>query len=463
MPIFIYNTLTGQKEKLPIIKNRALRLFVCGPTTYDYIHLGNARAFVIFDMIVRYLRYRKIRVQYVQNITDIDDKIINRAREENKPAIQLAKFYTQAYFQDMKKLGINSVNKYVLASTCIPTIQKQISRLIKKGYAYQTKSGVYFEVRKFSNYGKLSNQNLDALRPGWRIEPDPEKKDPLDFALWKKRKLDDEPFWQSPWGEGRPGWHIEDTAVAEKVFKTLQYDLHGGGVDLKFPHHEAEIAQAESLSGKDPYVRVWMHSGFLFFDGEKMSKSLGNIVSVRDFLVKTQPSILRLAFLRYHYKSPIDYDGGLILQTSHTLSSLIEFMSKLLLIKKSGPLRNFVKERLYLAEDEFNKKMDDDFNTPEALASIFKLIGSLQSQFTEMNKRDAVATIRFIQKQFDILGIEIKKPTISKEIRTILAKREDARKKRDFSKADRLRKKIESLGYIVEDTPFGPATWEKIV
>jgi len=458
----VYNTLSGQKEKLALPKGRALRFFVCGPTVYDYIHLGNARTYVVFDAIVRYLRSRKIKVFYLQNITDVDDKIIDRAREENKTHDQIAKTYAQAYHQDMKKLGITTVNKYISASECIPAIKKQIAKLIKKGYAYQTKSGVYFEVRKFPKYGSLSRQDIDNLRPGWRIELDPEKKDPIDFALWKVKKFDYEPSWSSPWGVGRPGWHIEDTTIAEKVFKTLQYDLHGGGIGLKFPHHEAEIALAESISGKSPYVKIWMHAGLISFDGEKMAKSVGNIITARDFLSKNPPVLLRLAFLRNHYRSPIDYDGGLVLQASHTFSALVEFMSKLILVKKTGSVGSFVKERVTSAQQEFIEKMDDDFNTPEALGSIFKFIGSFQTQLAELNKKEAALIIRFIQQQFATLGIELKSPILAPEIRAIIAKREEARARRDFSKADRLRKKIDALGYIVEDTPLGPIAWEKL-
>ncbi|MEK7146691.1 MAG: cysteine--tRNA ligase, partial [Patescibacteria group bacterium] len=281
MALKIYNTLSGKKESLKKPANRALKLFVCGPTVYDYSHIGHARTYLFFDIFARYLKSLGFKTFYLQNITDIDDKIINRANREKKNISAVARFFEKEYYRDMKTLAVESVDCYGKAGDFIKEIQRQIQTLVKKGFAYKTKNGVYFEVKKFKNFGKLSRQNLNALRPGWRIEPDPGKKDPLDFALWKFSEQ--KPYWPSLWGKGRPGWHIEDTAITGKIFGS-QYDLHGGGNDLKFPHHEAEIAQAESASGKKPFVKIWLHTGFLLVNGEKMSKSLGNFITIKDFL-----------------------------------------------------------------------------------------------------------------------------------------------------------------------------------
>jgi len=452
-------------------------MFVCGPTVYDYAHLGHARTYLAFDLIANYLRLRGLSVFYVQNITDIDDKIIERAVEEKKVPKTLAGFFEKAYYQDMKALGIKSVDRYEPASMHIPEIISQISRLFKKGFAYETSSGIYFPVKKFEHYGELSRQDLEELRPGWRIEPDAEKKDPLDFALWKFTKhnanstnsdandanFKNEPFWPSPWGDGRPGWHIEDTAIAESVFGKLQYELHGGAIDLKFPHHEAEIAQAEAISGKRPYVKIWMHTGFLMVEEEKMSKSLENFITVREFIKRYPPVIMKMAFLRHHYRSPVNYNQGFIIQSANALNSLLEFISKINLINKHGTASRVVKEKINAAKEEFYAKMDDDLNTPEALAVIFKLVGGFQSQIADLNKSEASLIKNAIVKQLKDIGVDLPISKVPREVRSVIASREKIRAKRDFSKADSLRKKIEALGYIVEDTNMGPAVWKKVV
>ena len=466
--VVIYNTLTGKKERMkppkPGRQKKPLRLFVCGPTVYDYSHLGHARTYLAFDTIVNYLRHREFPVFYLQNITDIDDKIIERAVEERKNPKELAVFFEKTYYQDMKSLGIKSVNKYERASDHIQEIQSQISRLFKKGYAYQTKNGVYFSVKKFKNYGILSRQNLDELRHGWRIEPDLEKKDPLDFALWKFIKPNaKELFWPSPWGDGRPGWHIEDTAIAEAIFGKLQYELHGGAIDLKFPHHESEIAQAEAISGKKPYVKIWLHTGVLLVEEEKMSKSLRNFITIRDFLKRHPVAVMRVAFLRHHYRSPINYNQGFVIQAANALNSILEFLSKLNLIKKNGAVGSMTREKIETAKKEFYAKMDEDFNTPEALAALFKLIGGFQSQIQSLNKKEAILIKNTVVKQLRILGVKPPSSSMPPNIRSLIAARERIRAKREFSRADHLRKKIETLGYMVEDTPMGPVAWKKMV
>ena len=454
--ILIYNTLTDKKEQLPKTGKR-LNLFVCGPTVYDLSHLGHARTYIAFDVIVRYLRQSGYKIFYLQNITDIDDKIIHRAEEDKKDAKTIARQFEKEYLKDMKTLNVASVNKYARASAHMKEIRSQIERLIEKGFAYRTKNGVYFEVKKLPDYGKLSRQNLDELRAGYRIEPDQDKRDPLDFALWKIAEND--PVWKSPWGKGRPGWHIEDTAITEKIFKSLQYDLHGGGIDLKFPHHECEIAQSEAISGKKPFVKLWMHTGHLLVGGQKMSKSLGNFITIRDFLKSYSPNVLRLIILQHHYRTPIDYNGDLAGQAKNSLSSLSYAINKLLFVEKHAEPKTYLKAFEPISnksEEKFNKAMGDDFNTPVALSAIFSLISRITPLlYTSISKRELKASRKFIQNSLKLLGIDIELSKIPQEISDLGKKRDLYRNNQQFTQADALRKKIESLGYKVEDTPLG--------
>ncbi|KKU84749.1 MAG: Cysteinyl-tRNA ligase, partial [Parcubacteria group bacterium GW2011_GWA2_47_8b] len=305
--MLIHDTLSGKKEDLEkVADNKKLRLFVCGPTVYDYIHIGNARTYIVFDNLVRYLRALGVKVFYLQNITDIDNKIIRRAAEENTNAKSLAKKYEKYYHEDEKALGIKSVTKYARATAHIKQIVRQIQTLIAKGHAYKIDDGYYFDISTFPEYGKLAKRTVNQAEDSVsRIDENVNKKNKGDFALWKFKK-ENEPSWKTPIGEGRPGWHIEDTAITERWFGP-QYDIHGGAVDLKFPHHEAEIAQQEAASGKKPMVKVWMHSGFLVVGGEKMAKSSGNFVTVRDFLKQYPVEVLRYLVAAHHYRSPLDY------------------------------------------------------------------------------------------------------------------------------------------------------------
>ena len=463
----VFDSLTNKKQFLEKPKRGFLKLFVCGPTVYDYPHIGHARTYIVFDAFVRFLRSQKIKIIYLQNITDIDDKIIKRAKKTHKSPLELARFFEVEYKKTMKKLNVNSVDIYARATEHIKEIQNQISILLKKGFAYQTNRGVYFEVKKFKPYGKLSRQNLDELRPGWRIEPDPEKKDPLDFALWKKssfvkRSEKNEPSWLSPFGWGRPGWHIEDTAIAEKFFGP-QYDIHGGGVDLKFPHHESEIAQMEAISGKKPFVKIWMHAGFLLVENRKMSKSLKNFITVSDFLKKYSPAILRMLILSVHYRSPLNYTDELALQAKSSLQNIEEFLEKLRLVissknrkQKSSSFK--IDQLIKVLDANFTKALEDDFNTPKALSIIFNVISSWQNQVWQFNKEQAKEIIKLIKNKLNILGIELPALKISKKIKNLAKKRELLRKNKQFVQADLLRKKIERLGYRVEDTPLGPLT-----
>ena len=450
--MLIYNTLTEKKEELKKPAKGPVKLFVCGPTVYDSSHIGHAKTFVSFDVIARYIRERGFKLDYLQNITDVDDKIIERAKKEKRTPQEVARQFEEEFHQDMKLLNVISVDKYARASEFISVILRQIKNLISKGFAYQTKNGVYFEVKKFKEYGQLSKQNLDELRPGYRIEPDSEKRDPLDFALWKISG--DEPNWPSSWGTGRPGWHIEDTAITEEIFG-IQYDLHGGGLDLKFPHHESEIAQQESASGKSPFVKIWMHTGFVLVNDEKMSKSLKNFITIRDFVKKYSPTVLRYLVVSNHYRSPFNYTEKLAAQTQNTINNLVKFLTKMDLVAKSKN-KNIRTSDVHIFEEVFYKAMDDDFNTPEALASIFTLINKVNEQGWNISSTQAKEVKKFIEKHLAILGLDIKPAEIPENIRELADQREIYRKKQNFKAADEVRKQIKELGFEVEDTPLGP-------
>lgn len=397
-------------------------MFVCGPTVYDYAHIGHARTYIVFDVIARWLRQGGFKLFYLQNITDIDDKIIDRAKKQKKEPREIARFFEKEYLKDMKQLAVESVDKYARAGDHIKEIKAQIDTLLKKGFAYETDSGIYFEIKKFPRYGQLSKQKLNTLRPGWRIEPDPQKKDPLDFALWKKTK--DSKI-------GRPGWHIEDTAISEK-YLGRQYDLHGAAVDLKFPHHESEIAQQESISGKRPMVKIWIHVGFLLANGEKMSKSLGNFITIRDFLKKYPANVLRLIVLSHHYRSPINYTAKVAKAHQSSLNRINKFMHTLVVTSAPSPSIDI----------DFKKALDDDFNTAKALAVIFDFIAAAPK--TEKSKK-------YLSEKLAILGVNIKPPLIPAKARELLKEREKARKTKDFKVADKIRNKINKLGFEIED------------
>ncbi|MBI5401715.1 cysteine--tRNA ligase [Candidatus Wolfebacteria bacterium] len=450
----IFDTLSGKKIELKKSK-KALKLFVCGPTVYDYSHIGHARTYAVFDAFVKYLRSIGFKIYYLQNITDIDDKIINRAREKKTTPASIARKFEKEYLSDMKKLKITSINKYARATEHVKEIQKQISTLIAKGFAYRTKNGVYFEIKKFNDYGGLSKQNLENLRAGWRIEPDSQKKDALDFALWKL--TNEKPNWPSPWGVGRPGWHIEDTAITEKYFGP-QYDIHGGGTDLKFPHHESEIAQQEAASGKKPLAKIWMHTGFLLVNGEKMSKSLNNYITINDFLKKHSSEVLRMMIFLNHYRSPFNYTEQLAEQSENALKTLENFLAKLNFVssaKNKSKIKFNSSKILSDFEKNFYAAMNDDFNTPKGLASVFNLIANIQNNIWNIPKKDAKSIIKSLKQILKIFGIGVKTAKIPAKIKSLAKKREQFRAYRQFTQADALRSKIKMLGYEIEDTPLG--------
>ena len=455
--MLIHDTLSGKKEDLEkVADNKKLRLFVCGPTVYDYIHIGNARTYIVFDNLVRYLRALGVKVFYLQNITDIDNKIIRRAAEENTNAKSLAKKYEKYYHEDEKALGIKSVTKYARATAHIKQIVRQIQTLIAKGHAYKIDDGYYFDISTFPEYGKLAKRTVNQAEDSVsRIDENVNKKNKGDFALWKFKK-ENEPSWKTPIGEGRPGWHIEDTAITERWFGP-QYDIHGGAVDLKFPHHEAEIAQQEAASGKKPMVKVWMHSGFLVVGGEKMSKSFGNFVTVKDFLKQYPVEVLRYLVAAHHYRSPLDYSEDLARQAKNTLNNLSQFLARLEMA--GGKTENgAVLER---AERDFSAAMENDFNTPAALAVIFSLINENQKQVWELSRKSAKMLKKFIKNKLELFGIGLKSVKIPLKIRRLASKRELFRTNKQFIQSDVLRKEIEALGYIVEDTPRGPFLWPR--
>lgn len=452
----ILDSLTGKKVELEN-KNKEIKLFVCGVTPYDYPHIGNARTYLSFDIIVRYLRSAGFKVFYLQNVTDIDDKIIRKSIEEKTSWKDVSRKFEKIFHQNEKKLNIKSVSKYARATDYIPQIVSQVKTLIQKGFAYKIEGdGYYFDITKFKNYGKLSGRTSEQAEDGVsRIDESINKKNKGDFCLWKFSK-ENEPSWNSEIGKGRPGWHIEDTAITEKFFGP-QYNIHGGGVDLKFPHHEAEIAQQEASSGKEPMVKIWMHTGSLLVNGKKMSKSLGNYISVKNALTEYSGEVLRYIVLSSHYRSPINYTSDLVLQSKKSLGSIINFVAKLNLIKNKSETSNKISDLIIDTDRKFNEAMSDDFNTPKALSEIFNLINSTEKNIWSLSRKDAQKIISFIEKEMSILGIEIEKlQKIPLKIRFLARKREKFRSNKQFIQSDALRKEINALGYEVEDTQSGP-------
>ena len=465
----VYNSLTRKKEVLKPRSGKSIKVFVCGPTVYDFSHIGHARTYVVFDAMVRYWR-RSFDVFYLQNITDIDDKIIQRAIEQGQDPLTLADTFAEYYFEDMGSLGIASVNKYAKATDYMEEIISQVQRLEKHGYAYVTEDGVYYNIAKFKEYGKLSGRKVQGAEDAIsRIDESVSKKNRGDFALWKlaphrteSSGAGFEPAWPSPFGAGRPGWHIEDTAITEKELGE-QYDVHGGARDLLFPHHEAEIAQMEALSRKEPLATYWLHTGFLAVEGEKMSKSLGNFITIREFLEEHSARAMRLLVLSAHYRSPIDYSPVLLQQTEQDLKRIDEFILKLETAQKDAKIKNNSWQKpLEKTEKEFWLALEDDFHTPKALAALFNLIRSVNPLLSsnELNKEGTEAILEFLQKADEVFGFLFwgreKIEEAPQEIQTLLQEREEARKSNNWDKADELRDRIAKSGWQIDDTPAGP-------
>ncbi|OPY25984.1 MAG: cysteinyl-tRNA synthetase [Methanobacterium sp. PtaU1.Bin242] len=457
--IKIYNTMTRKKEELNPLHENRIKLFVCGPTVYDNSHIGHARTYISFDVIVRYLKYRGYSVFYLQNITDIDDKIIKRASQLDVEPVELARKFEKRYLEDMQALGVENVNFYARATEHLPEIITQIETLLLEGFAYQTETGVYFDESKFPEFGKLSRRNIEDLNVH-RINQDSTKKNPGDFALWKKR--DEKPFWKSPWGNGRPGWHIEDTAITEEYLGP-QYDIHGGGLDLIFPHHEAEIAQMESVSGKKPMVRYWMHTGFLNVKGEKMSKSLGNFITIRDLLQDHDPEVFRFLVLSTHYRSPIDFSESALEQSKNSLEriyKLIETVNGIIesdisdLNQKDKEHNNKVRD----TRNRFLEAMDNDFNTPDALSIIFDFIRDINRSIDHRNiSKNSLNDVRSFLMEFGgIFGLKLTNKICIDDktndlLEVIVEVRGKLREKKEWELSDLIRSKLGDLDIILED------------
>lgn len=434
-------------------------MFVCGPTVYDSPHIGHARIYIMFDVLAKWLRHLDYRVNYIQNITDIDDKIIKKAKEDNKTVAKIAQKFEKEYLEAMEKLGVDSVSKYIRASDNIKNIIKQIEILIDRGYAYKSEDGIYFNISKFKDYGKLSGRTVQQAEDAVsRIDESTHKKNKGDFVLWRLSKSD-EPAWKSPWGMGRPGWHIEDTAITEKQLGR-QYDIHCGGLDLMFPHHEAEIAQQESASGKKPFVRYWLHSGLLIVNGQKMSKSLGNFITISEILKKYPASALRLFFLTTHYRSPIDYKEDYLKQSEAATERLREFITKLESLKGGKRDRAInIDQIIDETKTKFEGAMNDDLGTPQAVAVIFDLVKKI-NPFLDDLKLDKTACkkiVKFLHKIDKILAIIPKhKRNIPNKIMKLAEIREKLRRDNRYSEADDVRGQIRAKGYSIDDTSNGP-------
>ena len=466
MVLRVFNTLGRRKEEFIPLNPSEVRMYVCGPTVYDYIHIGNARAFVVADVVRRYLRYKGFKVRYVSNITDIDDKMINRAKEMGISIQELGEIYSNAYFEDIDKLNIERPDVTPRATQHIPEMIEAIETLIKKGYAYVVDGDVYFDISRFEEYGKLSGNRAEALEMGARIEVNPKKRNPADFALWKAWKPG-EPGWHSPWGKGRPGWHIECSTMAQKYLgETI--DIHMGGKDLIFPHHENEIAQAEAITGKT-FVRYWLHNEWLTVGGEKMSKSLGNFITVRDALKMCSPEVLRFFLISAHYRSPLDFNEEALKNAERRLERLINAVERL----HDLPEREdeTAEDRRLLLEIEngkrkFEEAMDDDFNTPLAISALIGMAKAINS-YADVNEKIEGRIKRRILKIFtdllEVLGVRWEAEMevsygnrLLKDLISILIDvRDELRKRRDWKIADRIRDRLRSIGIILEDTPKG--------
>lgn len=464
MVLRIYNTRTRTIEEFKPERGNRVYMFVCGPTVYDHSHIGHARTYLAYDIIARYLRAKGYSLFYLMNITDVEDKIINRANEAGQDPIKMADSFTKEFMRDMEALGITSVNLYAKASEHIPEIIAQISTLMAKGFAYEVEGNVYYDVAKFPDYGQLSRQKLDELATH-RIDPDPRKRSVVDFALWKAQKPG-EPFWESPWGKGRPGWHIEDTAITTNYFGPT-YDIHGGGLDLIFPHHEAEIAQAEAATGVKPLVRFWVHGGLLMIRGERMGHSLGNFITIAELLQKHDPEALRLYYGMRHYRTPLNFDEENIAQAEEVLDKLRSIYNQFsaLLDSKNfhtkGPESEEIEKLTRKAIMDFDDAMDDDFNTPRALAALISYSKAVEPYAARALNRASVErvlhTFNYFGSVFGILNPSMPQRTdvIANLLRIILGMRDDARKRGDWGTADRLRQEIIAAGVGLEDTPSG--------
>jgi cysteinyl-tRNA synthetase len=461
----IFNTLTRRKEQFKPLHDKEVKMFVCGQTVYDDAHMGHAKTYVQMDIIVRWLRKLGYIVFYIQNITDIEDKIIRRAKERGQDPLELAEFYAKRFLEDMKALKVTkNVDMFPKTTDYITQMIEQIKTLIAKGFAYIVDGDVYYDVTKFKDYTKLSRMSLEELKKH-RIEPDPRKKNPFDFSLWKSQKPG-ELAWDSQWGKGRPGWHIEDTAMTMTIFNAPQYDLHGGATELIFPHHTNEIAQAEGATGKKPFVKYWLHTGVLQIGGVEMHKSLENFVTIRETLKKHDPEVLRLYYASTHYRKPIEFGEKDLEQAKNRLEALYNTLRNVRHVVSTNGKSNDFRKTLDETKRKFAEAMNDDFNTPLALTQLFalskktnQLIG--KDKINPKLANEIVETFKELGAIFGILEKEIEAEKISKEAEELIRKREEARKKKDWKRADEIRRQIQELGYALEDTVDG-VRWKKL-
>ena len=480
----LYNTMTNKIEEFKTIEENKVKMYVCGPTVYNYIHLGNARPIVVFDTLARYFKYKGMEVDYVQNFTDVDDKIINKSIEEGISASEVSEKYIKCFFEDINRLNILESVKRPKVTENMEEIIEIIQKLIDNGFAYEKDGDVYFEVKKYKDYGKLSNQKIEELELGARIDVSEIKKNPMDFALWKKKKKEGEPFWESPWGQGRPGWHIECSAMAKKYLGDT-FDIHGGGQDLVFPHHENEIAQSKCAYHGN-FANYWLHNGFIQINGDKMSKSLGNFFLLREILEKFSGNVVRLFILSTHYRKPINFSFENMEDTKKALQNIVKSMNKFEAIigkyknEKTAEITNLDFSQKI---DEFDKKfedaMDEDMNTPQALATIFDQIRET-NKFISTNESEFSTIYYEIKKSYDslkakienVFGIAIEaENAVKKEdgenmeltkklIELLIKLRSEARSEKNFKLSDEIRDELKVLGVEIKDNRDGTTDYD---
>ncbi len=460
----IFNTLSRTKEEFVPIDKDEVKIYACGPTVYNYIHVGNARPLCVFDVLHRYLQWRGYNVKFVQNFTDIDDKLINRAKEENTTVKELAEKYINEFWTDAHGLNFKDADVHPKATENIDEILDIVNTLVEKGYAYNVNGDVYFRVKKFAEYGKLSHQPIDDLESGARINVNDVKEDPLDFALWKSAK-EGEPYWESPYGKGRPGWHIECSAMARK-YLGRSIDIHCGGQDLIFPHHENEIAQSECANGV-PFSKYWMHNGYINIDNRKMSKSLGNFFTVREIAEKFGYEPIRFLLISSHYRSPINFSTEILEQAKNSLDRLYNCVDNLkfkLDNLADGDITEAQKKALESRKQEFIDAMDDDLNSADGIAAVFNLAKDINIELSsdDTTKGYAKQAYKLFTELADVLGLLYSKKDemLDSDIEALIEERNEARKSRNFARADEIRDMLKSMNIILEDTKDG-VKWHK--
>lgn len=458
--IQIYNSQTRQKENFVPLTPGKVGMYCCGPTVYDYFHIGNARPFIMFDVFRRFLESRGYEVTFVQNFTDVDDKMIDRANREGITVKELGDRFIAEYWKDAGALGVKPATVHPRATEHMPEMIEIIRGLMDRGLAYEKDGSVYFSTPDFHNYGKLSGQNLEDLDSGARVSVDEEKRNPLDFALWKAEKPG-EPSWDSPWGKGRPGWHIECSAMSMKYLGD-RFDIHCGGQDLLFPHHENEVAQSEGYTGH-PFVNYWMHNGFLNIDNTKMSKSLGNFFTVRDILKEYEPESVRMLMLSAHYRSPLNFSREMMAQAKASLTRLYTARDRMTELEKTAKpaahqddLKD-IKGKLKEIEERFDAGMDNDFNTAEAMGALFELVYLANTELNESSAKESVEeALALMNKMTGIFGLLTKKEDeVPQEVQELAEERAQARKDKNWARSDELRAKLSEMGWLVEDSPQG--------